>query len=135
LQNLEIRSLGTFVRKSRKAGFTLIEVMGALLILSVGMVSAVRLATECTKRLTYVDRKASAVRIAGQKADSLKGLTYASLQPRVWTETVSRGADQWQVSYTVSQWSTRVRKLEVSATLVGDTVASGPLSAYRADSW
>jgi prepilin-type N-terminal cleavage/methylation domain-containing protein len=119
----------------RDGGFTLIEVMGALLILSVGMVAAVRLTTASTERLEYVDRKAMAVRIAGEKVDSLTVAPYAALPPRIWSDTVSRGGDKWLVRYVITQWSTRVRKLEVNAQLVGDTLASGPIFSYRPDAW
>ena len=117
------------------SGFTLIEVMGALLILTVGMVSATRLATASMERLDYVEHKSEAVRIAGERVDSLSAVSYATLTPRTWGDTIQRGADRWAMSHTVTQWSTRVRRLEVTAQLVGDTLASGPLRAYVADSW
>jgi prepilin-type N-terminal cleavage/methylation domain-containing protein len=117
------------------AGFSLIEVMGALLILSVGMVSAVRLASLSMARLRYVDHKAEAVRLAGERLDSLTSLSYGTLAPATWADTVTRGDDRWLVSQTVSQWSTRVRRLQVAAVLVGDTVSSGTITAYLADTW
>jgi prepilin-type N-terminal cleavage/methylation domain-containing protein len=123
------------IARSRTAGFTLIEVMGALLILSVGMASALRLATASTTRLRYVDHKAVAVRIASERIDSLGAVSYAGLPPRVWADTVQRGAQRWVVRYTITQWSTRVRKLEVTTLLVGDTLSSGPVTTYLPDSW
>jgi Tfp pilus assembly protein PilV len=117
------------------AGFTLIEIMGALLILTVGMVSATRLATASMERLDYVEHKAEAVRLAGERVDSLGDVSYATLSPRTWADTILRGTDRWAMTHTVTQWSTRVRKLEVSARLVGDTVSSGSLSAYVSDPW
>ena len=117
------------------AGFTLIEVMGALLILTVGMVSATRLATASMERLSYVEHKAEAVRVAGERVDSLGHVSYGALTTGTWTDTIARGTDRWAMSHTVTQWSTRVRKLEVSARLVGDTVSSGPLSAYVSNPW
>jgi prepilin-type N-terminal cleavage/methylation domain-containing protein len=121
--------------RHRTAGFTLIEIMGALLILSVGMVSATRLATASMERLEYVDRKAQAVRVASDRVDSLQAVSYAGLSPHTWADTVLRGTDRWAMSHTVSQWNTRVRRLEVSARLVGDTVSSGPLVAYFNVEW
>lgn len=123
------------IARCRSAGFTLIEVMGALLILSVGMVSALRLATASTSRLNYVDHKAAAVRIASERIDSLAAVPYSGLPPRVWADTVQRGAQKWVNRYTVTQWSTRVRKLEVTTLLLGDTLSSGPLATYLTDSW
>jgi prepilin-type N-terminal cleavage/methylation domain-containing protein len=117
------------------AGFTLIEIMGALLILSVGMVSATRLATASMERLQYVDAKAEAVRIAGERMDSLQGVDYNSLPPGTWSDTITRAGDRWAMSHAVTQWSFRVRRLEVASRLVGDTVSSGPLLAYLKDGW
>jgi prepilin-type N-terminal cleavage/methylation domain-containing protein len=118
-----------------RAGFTLIEVMGALLILSVAMASALRLATSSTSRLNYVDHRAVAVRVAVERGDSLGALPYASLSPRTWADTVTEASEKWLVRCVVSQWSARVRKVEVRADLVGDTVSSGPLVSFLADTW
>ena len=117
------------------SGFTLIEVMGALLILTVGMVSATRLATASMERLDYVEHKSEAVRVAGERIDSLSAVAYTTLAPRTWADTIQRGTERWAMTHTVTQWSTRVRRLEVTSRLVGDTLSSGPLRAYVADTW
>jgi prepilin-type N-terminal cleavage/methylation domain-containing protein len=127
-----VRPIGS---RHPSAGFTLIEIMGALLILSVGMVSATRLATASMERLQYVDAKADAVRIAGERMDSLQAVDYLSLSPGTWTDTITRGTTRWAMSHAVTQWSFRVRRLEVTSRLVGDTVVSGPLVAYLKDEW
>jgi prepilin-type N-terminal cleavage/methylation domain-containing protein len=125
----------TWMRLRPRAGFTLIEVMGALMILSVAMLSVLRLSATSTERLRLVDRKAEAARIAVERSDSLGTVAYASLGVASQQFLISRTGDNWRVTQTVTQWSPRVRKVQVTVQLVADTMYASTVVAYRTDTW
>lgn len=118
-----------------RGGFSLIEVMGAVLILSVALGSVLRLATSITTRLEYVRDRAQASRLAEERSDSLRLVSYGTLVPRTWVDTVTRADQSWRLTQSVTQWSARLRRIQVTVQPVGDSVPSGQITTYKIDAW
>lgn len=68
------------VFKDRERGFTLLEVMIALSILSVGLIALASLATSNIKSTNMARRTTQALNIATEKIETLKAIPASSLQ-------------------------------------------------------
>jgi type IV pilus assembly protein PilV len=64
---------------SIEAGFTLIEIMIALVILSIGLVALAGLQLSAIKGNTFSNRMTAAVSIANQKLEQIKDKAYANI--------------------------------------------------------
>ena len=119
-----------------RAGFTLIEVVGALLIFSVGVLMVIQLSSALSKSLER-SAVASLITAEGQElTDSLAALAYSSLTVgNASTNMTFRGV-QYARSDTISQYSPLVKKVVVA--LAPTTTGAGPsfsTSFYLATTW
>ena len=112
------------------AGFTLIEVLGALLIFSGGVIMVLKVTSALSYRMEYLAVK-SVVNVQGQEQmDSLMVLPYASLPVGV-----SAGSDTVRgITYvrqlTITQKSPLLRRLQLSL-----DPASGSWPSYGDSTW
>jgi prepilin-type N-terminal cleavage/methylation domain-containing protein len=101
---------------SAKGGFTLIEIMGALVIFSVGVLAAMRLSGGLGDRLEYAALRTQVVQAAHERADSLRALGYDGLAPGTTasiTPTLMNRA--YRIDLAIDQYSPLVRRVEVTA--------------------
>ncbi len=84
--------------RHRQSGFTLIEIMIAMFVLSVGLLGAAGVATTVINGNVFSNKITTATTLAQDKMEELKGTAYASITPggpetlesiytRTWTAT------------------------------------------------
>lgn len=124
---------------ARRAGFTLIEVIGALLMFSVGIVMMLGLTGGLSRSLEHSAIN-SLIAVEGQeRMDSLTALTYANLTIGVRQDTLTVRGVRYQRTQTVAlcpACSPLVKKIDVALAPVGTT--PGPTysaTSYLADPW
>ena len=121
---------------ARRAGFTLIEVIGAVLIFSMGVLMVLKITSALSQRAEYA-AVTSTINVMGQqRIDSLSVVTYASVLVGTTTDTVTVRGIQYRRQLVVTQYSPLVKKLDLT---LGPLVAgSGPTydaSTYLRDTW
>ena len=123
----------------RNGGFTLIEVMGALLIFVMGVLMVLSLSSALTAQLDYSGLASEIVVVAHEQIDSLSATPFDSLE--VKTEVNDFKVGPREIEYTktvsVSLVTPLLYKIDVDVFLK-DTLALGPhysVTTYTAGSW
>jgi len=108
------------MRHQRSAGFTLIEVMIALVIVALGMMGISKAINDYTVAATYVEEKTLASWIATNK---LTELSVAPTWPPVgdYEEDVEFAGQQWRCEIVVEETPvTNLHRVDVSVRLLAD---------------
>jgi general secretion pathway protein I len=108
------------MRRRRSSGFTLIEVMIALVIVALGMMGISKAINDYTVAATYVERKTLASWIATNK---LTELSIAPTWPTVgdYDEDVEFAGQQWRCEIVVEETPvTNLHRVDVSVRLLTD---------------
>ncbi len=124
---------------SRCGGFTLIEVMGALLIFVLGVLMVLRLSAAMTAQLEYSAITSELVVIAREQIDSLAATPFDSLEAKTEKNDFKVGAVEieYTKTVTVSLVNPLLYLIDVDLSLK-DTLAWGPsysVTTYSAGSW
>ena len=98
----------------RRSGFTLIEVMGALVVFSLGVLMMVQLTGVLSELLERAGLRSEMVVIGQARLDSLELIPYATLTLGVTVDTIQlRGAGLVRTT-TITQPSVLLRRIDVS---------------------
>lgn len=99
---------------ARRAGFTLIEVIGSILIFSVGVVMVLQITSALSRRTEYAAQNSIISVMGQQRLDSLAVTAYASVGVGTTTDTVTVRGVRYQRKLVVSQFSPLVKKADFS---------------------
>jgi Tfp pilus assembly protein PilV len=120
---------------ARRAGFTLIEVIGALLIFSVGVIMVLSITSALSRRTEYA-AVSSVINVMGQqRIDSLSVATYASVGIATTTDTITLRGIRYQRKLIVTQYSPLVKKAEFSLIPVSGAWPEYDAATYLRDAW
>ena len=104
-------------------GFTLIEVIGALVIFSMGVLAVVRLAGTLSVQMERAALRSELAVVGQERLDSLELVDYASLPVGTTTYSSSIRGETYSWSVTVSDSTALIRHVELTGTPVS---GSGP---------
>jgi Tfp pilus assembly protein PilV len=126
----------------KRSGFTLIEVIGALLIFSTGVLMMLGLTRSLSQSMEHSALNSLITAEGQERLDSLSALTYATLTTATLSDTIVVRGVRFRRAQTVSQCpctggsgSPLVKRLRVVITPV---LGSGPTfagSSYISDIW
>ena len=123
-------------RPASRDGFTLIEVIGALLIFSVGVIMVLSITGALSRRAEYAAVGSTVGVLGQQRIDSLSVLSYASVPVGTSTDPVTVRAATYRRQLVVTQYSPLVKRLDLTLTPL--TTGSWPTfdaSTYLRDTW
>ena len=120
-------------------GFTLIEVIAALLIFVMGVLMVLRLSAAMTNQLEFSGIVSELVVIAHEQVDSLAATPFDSLEARTVAEILKVGKQEIEYTrtVTVSSVNSLLYQFDVDV-LLKDTLAWGPsysVTTYSAGAW
>ena len=119
-----------------QGGFTLIEVMGALLIFAMGVLIAMELSDALAAQVERAAVRSEVVTTAQERLDSLDRLAYDSLDVGTRIDSLNIRGRRYVCSTVVQDYGSRVRSLEVTVVPVGTGGwPSQSLSSYVYDPW
>ena len=101
-------------RPNRKRGFTLIEVMGALVVFSLGVLMMVQLTGVLSALLERAGLRSEIVVIGQARLDSLELIPYASLTLGVTVDTIQLRGTELVGTITTTQPSILLRQIDLS---------------------
>jgi prepilin-type N-terminal cleavage/methylation domain-containing protein len=117
-------------------GFTLIEVIAALVIFSLGVLMVIRLTTALGRQMQYSGKSSELVVRAEERLDSLESLDFDSLAAGTASDTLTVQGTPYARTVVISAVTGVLFKIDV--TLAPVTAGSGPsysTTSYRANSW
>lgn len=122
-------------RGRRGGGFTLIEVMGALVIFSLGVLLTLGLTESMTEQLERAGIRSELTARARTALDSLEAQGFTALAPGSWTGHLTVRGRRYSETLRVAPFSPLVR--ELSVTLEPES-GSGPrhtVTSYVSGRW
>ena len=120
---------------AQRAGFTLIEVIGAVLIFSVGGLMVLNITSALSNRTEFA-AVSSTVNVMGQqRLDSLAVLTFNSVTVATTTDTVTIRAARYQRRLVVTLLSPLVKKCVFTLSPVSGSWPTFAATTYIRDVW
>jgi prepilin-type N-terminal cleavage/methylation domain-containing protein len=116
-------------------GFTLIEVVGALVIFSVGVLMVMRVGSTLTTQMRYSGARSEIVVLANAQVDSIEATPFDSITGGTSTDTVTVQGWTYQLETTVTLLTPVLGRVEVSFTPVGDLGPSHAVTSYTSAVW
>ena len=107
------RGAGSPARPGR-GGFTLVEVLIAVVILSLGLLALMAFSTYTAREYTRSSKISMATTLAREEIDSLRALPYADLELGDDTYTATAGSLQLWVTRVVEKPKTNLKKITVA---------------------
>ncbi len=101
-------------RSTWKGGFTLIEVMAALVVFSLGVLSVVRLTGTLSALLERAGLRSEIVVVGQARLDSLELIPYASLTLGATVDTLQLRGTEFVCTTTITQPSVLLRQIDFS---------------------
>jgi Tfp pilus assembly protein PilV len=121
--------------RARPGGFTLIEVIGAVLIFSIGVIMVLNI-TSALSRRTEWSALASTLNVMGQqRLDSVFVLTYSTVAAGTTTDTVTVRGVSFRRQLAVTQSTPLVKKVELTLSAVSGSYPSFDGITYLRDTW
>ncbi len=116
-------------------GFTLIEVIGALVIFSVGVLMVVQVSGALGVRMRYAGARSEVVVFANERLDSLEATTFASLVAGTSLDTLLAEGMTFQSTVTITSVTPVLKRIEVSIAPLGGNGPSHAVTTYSSDVW
>ncbi len=110
-------------RSTQSGGFTLIEVMAALVVFSLGVLSVVQITDVLSALLERAGIRSEIVVLGQARLDSLELIPYASLTLGATVDTLQVRGTEFVCTTTITQPSLLLRQIDLS---VGPGTPPGP---------
>lgn len=117
------------------AGFTLIEVIGALVIFSVGVLMVVQVSGALGTQMRYAGARSELSVLAGQTLDSLEATPFASVTPGTTVDTVVVEGITYECTVTIATMTPVLRRIDVSMVAVDGHGPSHSVTSYASADW
>jgi prepilin-type N-terminal cleavage/methylation domain-containing protein len=119
----------------RDRGFTLIEVIGALVIFSVGVLMVLQVSGALGVQMRYAGVRSEIVILANERLDSLEASPLASISAGTEQDTLSVQGIDYECTVTVTSITAVLAKIDVSLIPIGGVGPSHALTSYASDVW
>lgn len=119
----------------RRRGFTLIEVVGALVIFSAGVLMVMRVGSALTTQMRYAGTRSQIVVLANERLDSIEALPFASVAPGTVQDTVMVQGWAYRRLVTVTALTPVLARVEVSMARVDSAGPSHSVTSYTSAVW
>lgn len=116
-------------------GFTLIEVVAALVIFSVGVLMVIRLSTASTTQMRYAGVSSALALRAAERLDSLEAEPFASLSPGTWTDVFVVSGLRYERTVTLTGLTPLLARVEVTLTPLDGQGPTLTTTSYVSESW
>jgi Tfp pilus assembly protein PilV len=120
--------------RRRDGGFTLIEVIGAFVIFSVGVLMVIRVSSVSGIQMRYAGVSSELAVRAGERLDSLDAAPFGSLVMGEQTDMFTASGLQYQRSVTLTQITPLLARVDIEIT----PVTQGPtytMTSYVSETW
>ncbi len=119
----------------RRCGFTLIEVVGALVIFSAGVLMVMRVGSALTTQMRYAGTRSEIVVLANERLDSIEALPFASVVPGTFRDTLTVQGWSYERLVTVTALTPVLARVEVSMSRVDSAGPSHDVTSYTSAIW
>jgi prepilin-type N-terminal cleavage/methylation domain-containing protein len=116
-------------------GFTLIEVIGALLIFSVGVLMVIQVSGALGRQMRYAGARSVLAVYANQYLDSLEAAPFTSVAAGTIADTFVVEGMNFESTVTVASVTQVLKRIDVSIDPITGSGPSYSVTSYRSDAW
>jgi prepilin-type N-terminal cleavage/methylation domain-containing protein len=116
-------------------GFTLIEVIGALVIFSVGVLMVMQVGGALTTQTRYAGTRSELVVLANERLDSIAALPLASITTGTTDDTVAVQGWSYQRVVTITVLTAVLARIDVTLARVDGAGPAYSVTSYTSDVW
>ena len=116
-------------------GFTLIEVMGALVIFSLGVLMVLQVSGALGTQMRLAGARSELAILVGERLDSLSALPVGSLTPGTTVDTVTAEGLDFEQTVIITSVTAVLAKIDVSLVPVAGAGPSNSATAYASAPW
>jgi len=117
-------------------GFTLIEVVGALVIFSMGVLMVIQVSGALGYRMRYAGARSEIVVFANERLDSLAAEAFGSLAAGTFLDTLDAEGMTFRSSVTITTVTPVLKRIDVAIDpLNGGDGPSHSLTSYKSATW
>lgn len=120
---------------SRIRGFTLIEVVGALVIFSVGVLMVIQVSSALGTQMRYAGARSELAVLANERLDSIESLPRTSLTAGTFEDTITVQGIQYLRAVTVTDLTPVLARVRVLLAPVDSTGPTHDVTSYHAAVW
>jgi prepilin-type N-terminal cleavage/methylation domain-containing protein len=117
------------------SGFTLIEVIGALVIFSVGVLMVMQVGGALTTQTRYAGTRSELVVLANERLDSIAALPLASITTGTTDDTVAVQGWSYQRVVTITVLTPVLARIDVTLARVDGAGPAYSVTSYTSDVW
>ena len=118
-----------------RAGFTLIEVIAALVIFAVGILMIIRVSGALTTQMRYAGARSEIVALANERLDSIEAAPFDSLTAGTWEDTVNVQGWPYRCRITVSDLTPVLARIDIDLVRVDSLGPSHSVTSYTSAVW
>lgn len=123
------------VRARSAGGFTLIEVIGALVIFSLGVLMVMQVSGALGTQMRYAGASSELQARVSASLDSLEALPFSSLSPGTLVDTLTASGIEYEVTGVVTSVTSILKKIDISAAPTGGAGPSYSVTSYASGAW
>jgi prepilin-type N-terminal cleavage/methylation domain-containing protein len=126
---------GSWSRERSAGGFTLIEVIGALVIFSVGVLMVFQVSGALGTQMRYAGARSELAVMAGERLDSLAALPISSLTPGTTVDTVTMVGMEYECTVLITSVTPVLSRIDVSLAAIDGYGPSHSVTSYASEPW
>lgn len=116
-------------------GFTLIEVIGALVIFSVGVLMVFQVSGALGTQMRFAGASSQITSLAAARLDSLEALPLASLAPGTTVDTLVVEGIEYECTVAVASMTAVLSKIDVTLAPIAGSGPSHSVTSYASEPW
>jgi Tfp pilus assembly protein PilV len=113
----------------------LIEVIGALVIFSVGVLMVMQVSGALGTQMRYAGARSELAVLAGERLDSLGALPLGSLTPGTTVDTLAAAGSDYEWTVVITPVTAVLTKIDVSLVAIGGSGPSHSVTSYTSAPW
>ena len=122
-------------RARLQGGFTLIEVIGALVIFSVGVLMVMQVSSALGTQMRYAGAGSEITVLAAARLDSLEALPLASLTAGTSVDTLVVEGIEYECTVVITSVTNALSKIDVTMAPTGGNGPSHSVTSYTSEPW
>jgi prepilin-type N-terminal cleavage/methylation domain-containing protein len=119
----------------RDRGFTLIEVIGALVIFSLGVLMVMQVSGALGTQMRYAGASSAIHVVAASQLDSLEALPLSSLMAGTAVDTIVAEGIDYECTVVISTVTSALKKIDISLTPISGSGPSHSVTSYASEPW
>lgn len=113
----------------------MIEVIGALVIFSVGVLMVMQISGALGTQMRYAGASSEIAVLVGARLDSLEALPLASLTPGTTVDTLTADGIEYECTVVVTSVTAALTRIDVTMAPIVGTGPSRSITSYTSEPW